>query len=267
MIKIAIHGAPRSGTTWLANIFNSNEKVAYRQQPLFSYAFKGFLDETSSAEKIREFFDGIYYSDDEYLHQVQEAKDNKVPTFKKTDTTHLVYKEVRYHYILDNLLSNSDVHIVGIIRNPFSVLSSFFKAPSEFKDGWIMDEEWLYAPKKNQGLRESYFGYAKWKEVAELFHNLNAKYGEERVTIINYSDLLLDTFKLTEYLFRKVELDLNTETYDFIRKSRSYTDSNAYSVFKAKSIDDDWKIFLKKSIIQEIQKDLSKTPLEKYLLV
>ena len=37
MKNVAIFGVPRSGTSWLGQIFNSSPMVAYRFQPLFSY--------------------------------------------------------------------------------------------------------------------------------------------------------------------------------------------------------------------------------------
>lgn len=264
MNKIGIHGAPRSGTTWLANILNSSEYVAYRQQPLFSYEFKGFLDETSTPDKIQQFFDGIYSSDDAYLNQIQETKDGKVPTFNKLESTHLVYKEVRYHYVLDNLLQNSDMQLLGIIRNPLSVLSSFFQAPSEFKEGWSIDEEWMYAEKKNQGAREAYFGFAKWKELTEMFHSLSKKYGD-RVTLIRYNDLLTKTVPLVENLFRIYDLEFTQQIYDFINKSKTSDDSNTYSVFRSNQRDDKWKTIIPEKIVKSIYTDLSGTELEIYL--
>lgn len=264
MIKIGIHGAPRSGTTWLANLFNSNEHVAYRQQPLFSYAFKGFLDENSTSGKIDEFFKGIYESTDDYLHQIQETKDGKVPEFNKLDSTHLVYKEVRYHYLLDNLLQNSDMQLLGIIRNPLSVLSSFFQAPAEFKEGWKIDDEWLEAPKKNQNAKETYFGYLKWKELAEMFHNLHQKYGD-RVTLIKYNDLLSNTLPLVETLFDIYGIEFTKQTYKFINQSKNSEDSNAYSVFRSNQTDDKWKEVIPDKIVQHIYNDLKGTELKTYL--
>ena len=40
MRHLALFGCPRSGTSWLGQIFNSAPDVAYRYQPLFSYEFK-----------------------------------------------------------------------------------------------------------------------------------------------------------------------------------------------------------------------------------
>ena len=60
MQYVAIHSVPRSGSTWLGQIFNSHPKVNFRYQPLFSYAFKDYLNEASSSEDIEAFFKNIY---------------------------------------------------------------------------------------------------------------------------------------------------------------------------------------------------------------
>ena len=59
MQRIAIHSVPRSGSTWLGQIFNSSSLVIYKYQPLFSYAFKGRLSPQSTNNKIVQFFDEI----------------------------------------------------------------------------------------------------------------------------------------------------------------------------------------------------------------
>ena len=44
--KIAIFSVPRSGSSWLGQIFNSHEDVSFRMQPLFSYSHKSALNKT-----------------------------------------------------------------------------------------------------------------------------------------------------------------------------------------------------------------------------
>ena len=44
MKRIGLHGVPRSGTSWLGNIFNSSPDLTYKHQPLYSYAFKNYLN-------------------------------------------------------------------------------------------------------------------------------------------------------------------------------------------------------------------------------
>ena len=66
---VAIHGAPRSGTSWLGQLFNSSENVAYRYQPLFSYAFKQRLTSTSTRREIELFFDDLLFTEDDFVLQ------------------------------------------------------------------------------------------------------------------------------------------------------------------------------------------------------
>ena len=104
MIKLAIHGAPRSGTTWLGEIINSSPKVVYKFQPLFSYRFKSYLSACSSAEHIGEFFQLLSATNDLFCDQTQARSAGELPTFEKTTSPEIVaYKEVRYHNILHNL--------------------------------------------------------------------------------------------------------------------------------------------------------------------
>lgn len=204
MQKIAIHSVPRSGSTWLGNIFNSHPKVSFKYQPLFSYAFKGYLTEVSNAESINSFFCEIQLSTDSFINQIEGIEKGIIPDFKKEDTpTHVCYKEVRYHNVLENMLiNNNSVKTVLLIRNPLAVLYSWYKAPKEFRaeKGWVFDEEWLNAPKKNLNKPEEYNGYVKWKEVTLLFLRLKKEY-PNRVCLVNYSELINKTHTVIEEVF------------------------------------------------------------------
>src|SRR5436305_252996 len=99
---VAIHGAPRSGTSWLGQLFNSSENVAYRYQPLFSYAFKQRLTSTSTRREIELFFDDLLFTEDDFVLQRGAASlAGYSLEFEKAEITHLVYKEVRYHCVLE----------------------------------------------------------------------------------------------------------------------------------------------------------------------
>ena len=102
MKRVAIHAVPRSGSSWLGQILNSSEKVCYRFQPLFSYAFKDFLNEHSTKKEILTFFDKITRSNDNFLLQTDKINSGEYPIFRKEENfAHVVYKEVRYHHILE----------------------------------------------------------------------------------------------------------------------------------------------------------------------
>jgi len=268
MIKIAIHSVPRSGSSWIGQIFNSSPHVNYKFQPLFSYAFKDYLDEYSSKEKIDEFFEKIAESDNEFLLQKDKVEKGIYPKFKKAKNyTHIVYKEVRYHHILENMLTvNDEIIVVGLVRNPYAVVNSFLKAPREFRKdfGWNPLDEWQYANKKNLGRKEEFYGYEKWKEVFFLFRRLKRKY-PKRFYLLFYKNLLNNTVLEIESLFKFCKIEMTEQTYEFINKSRMLTQADAYSVYKRKNNDDNWKRELHSEIIKKITSDLKKIGLYEYI--
>ncbi|MFG6687622.1 sulfotransferase domain-containing protein [Mariniflexile sp. HNIBRBA6329] len=267
MQKIAIHSVPRSGSTWLGNIFNSHPRLAFKFQPLFSYAFRDYLTPYSNVNEINTFFEEIVNSQDAFLNQHDAVSKNAVPVFvKENRLTHCCYKEVRYHYILDNMLSKTDdVKLILLIRNPLATLYSWYKAPKEFKKhlGWNFHEEWLDAPKKNSDKEEEFNGYNKWKEASLLFLRLKEKY-PKNIYLLDYQDLLENPVNITKQLFSFTDLSYEKQTDAFLNISTSINHSDAYSVFKIKEKDNDWK-YLPRNIIDYIINDLKNTELEKFL--
>lgn len=267
MQKIAIHSVPRSGSTWLGNIFNSHPQVVFRLQPLFSYAFKDYLTPNSTANDINCFFEKIAVSQDAFLNQQEAINKEIVPVFKKgKKLTHCCYKEVRYHYVLENLLNKvRDIKLILLIRNPLATIYSWYKAPKEFKTylDWSFQDEWLDAPKKNLGRPEEFNGYNKWKETAILFLSLKEKY-PENVYLLEYQDLLDNPIKITKQMFEFTGLTYESQTINFLNNSMNINHTDAYSVFKIKEKDDNWK-HLSKDIINYIVGDLKNTELEKFL--
>lgn len=257
MKKIALHSVPRSGSTWVGSILDSSPNVNYRFQPLFSYSHKNQLNENSTEKAIKSFFKNINLTNDEFVLQKEAIKNGKVPKFNKFEISHIIYKEVRYHHILKNLLLKGiDIKIIGLLRNPFSVISSWLNAPKEFRKelNWKIDEEWRFAAKKNLNKPEEFNGYNKWKEVAFLFLELQKKY-PNRFYLLNYEDLLNNKLEETKKLFEFSELKFTSQTLKFLESSSTKNEEDAYSVFKVKNKDDQWKRQLPSYIIEEIQND------------
>ncbi len=267
MINIAIHSAPRSGSTWLGSIFNSSPEVVYKYQPLFSYALKGFIDQNSSPELIKDFFHRLQVMQDDFMDQIVDKEKGRVPNFEKGNPSAVVYKEVRYHHILENMLNNHpQLKVIGLVRNPMATISSWLNAPREFRadEGWKVDEEWRWAPKKNQNKIEEFNGFEKWKEVALLFEKLCKQY-PQRFYLLNYDDLLNNTLQQVQSLFDFAGIVMTPQTEDFLKKSRSVSVNDAYGVYKKKTADDQWKNKLPQSIVDTIKSDLDGTILQKYL--
>lgn len=262
MNKIAIFGVPRSGTTWLSQIFNSHKGVALRFQPLFSYGHKGSLQPSASREDIDIFFSDIYHSNDDFA--LMQAKTfDAFPKFYKSANEAIAFKETKYINLAETLLENSDTKVIAIVRNPLSVLSSWINAPKEYSSDWILEDEWRFAPSKNSG-NEDYYGFERWKEATELFHDLEKRF-PEKFLIVEYQDLNSNTYSTTEKMFSFCELTIGEQTNEFISESKSRHDSDPYSVFKRKLCDDSYKEALPIELINTVKKELSGTPLEKYI--
>lgn len=258
MKKIAIHGVPRSGTTWLGSIFDSHPAVNYSFQPLFSFRFKDFLNETSSKPDIDNFFDKISQIDDDFLAQTAQRSLGLVPYFEK-EIPHkcIAYKEVRYHQILHNLFEkDTELFGVFIIRDPIEVLTSWINAPKEFNPEWKIEDEWDNASKKNLNKSEEFYGFLRWMEASRIFDALSKKY-PDRVSLVNYAELCTDTDKIIANLFQRIGLTPSSQTHSFLRRSRAKTVSHPYSVFKSEGAQSEKKQQLPKKIQSEIRNRLS----------
>lgn len=267
MKKIAIHSVPRSGSSWLGEIINSSENVNYSFQPLFSYAFKAALDESSSLKQINDFYRNISLSDDDFVTQKSDRETNKKPDFEKQKITHVAYKEVRYHYVIENLIrQDPQQKVIGLVRNPLSVLSSWLNAPREFRAdlNWDFNSEWRYALLKNKGRKEECFGYEKWKETTLLFKRLAEKY-PNNFLLINYSNLLKNSREEVCKIYSFLNLAFTNQAENFLNVSGSVEINGTYSVFKKKSnVDDLWIKIVPERISKQIIDDCSSSGLSEF---
>ena len=255
---LAIHGVPRSGTTWAGEVINSSPETVYRFQPLFSYAHKDRLNEKSSQEEIRSFFKEIYETDDDFTCQKEKREAGLLPSFTKTETKLVCYKEVRYHNILENMMCKDDeLKLCLVLRNPFSVINSWLKAPREFRGdlGWSAMEEWRYADKKNLGRKEEFHGFEKWKEATKIFLKLKRIYAD-RVYLLKYRKMIEDPEKAFRALFDFLDLQFTKQTQEFVRNSTNSHSGDSYSIFRKGQTDCAWKESLPDSIRREIEFEL-----------
>jgi Sulfotransferase domain len=266
MQRIAIHSVPRSGSTWLGEVFNSSYTSKYCYQPLFSYALKDFLTETSTTERIDEFFRLCAETNDDFICQSDKRKQGILPRFEKRGAiSHIVYKEVRYINVLHNLLrQDSSVRLVCLIRNPLAVLASWFAAPREFNPQWNRSTEWYLGTSKNRNRREEFYGFKRWMEGGRIFHSLAATY-PDRVTIVRYSDLLQETDSTINGLLEFASLRRDDQTDRFLEESRSTDVDDTYSVFRKHPSDERWKDTLDQEIVSQVRDYLKDDPLAAYL--
>lgn len=265
--QIAIHGVPRSGTSWVGEILNSSPFTIYKYQPLFSYALKDYLTPASSPERIQSFFHLLAETSDEFMDRLPERRQGKLPVFSKQAPTHVVYKEVRYHHILENLLGNSpDTRLVAVIRNPLAVIGSWASAPREFRidQGWVLSREWRHAELKNGGRPEEYFGFEKWKEATRLFLRLESQFPGQ-VYVLRYESLVQSPAAEVDRVFGFCGLELSGQTSEFLAESTRSENSDTYSVYRAGNTTEKWKTVLSKEIADSIVRETRAAELGQFL--
>ena len=265
MKKIAIFGVPRCGSSWLSQIFNSHPHVAMRFQPLFSYEHKSRLSANSSAGEILDFFNQIHKSRDAFVLMTSDLHKH-YPSFSKSSIpTHIAFKETRYLHIIQNILQQcSEIKIIGIVRNPLATLASWMQAPKEFYTEWDIHAEWRKAPSKNQNRPEEFFGFDKWKEVAEHFIQFGSQYPDQ-FKMLRYEQLNSNPLETATNLFKFCSLQMHPQVLKFIKSSKSVHDASPYSVFRAKANDQQWRYILPEDIVQEIRREMSGTILQTFL--
>lgn len=264
---VAVHGAPRSGTSWLGQLFNSSEHVAYRYQPLFSYAFRDCMTENSTRDQIERFVRALLETDDDFVLQKGAASlAGYALEFRKLEITHLVYKEVRHHEVLENLLSRVPQAVgIGLVRNPCAVVHSWSRAPREFDPSWSLAEEWREAGLKNAQHAGNWYGYARWKRLAELFCRLESEW-PGRFVIARYETLTGRPAAEVRSLFAACRLEFSDQVAAFVERSQSIDDGSPYGVLRDRSAGfDAWRRELDPGIVREITADLVGTPLERFL--
>lgn len=254
MKKIAIFSVPRSGSSWLGEIFNSSPNVYYRFQPNFAYTFPLNLNKKSTFEDIENFNMELIKCRDPFVNGRLSISGKNKEAFSKFNLHTLVWKETHYIFLSEILLERSSSKVIGLIRSPFATIFSWLNIPKEFSPKWDIREQWRLAPLKNKGQTYNYFGYEKWKEVAFLFERLQQQY-PDRFYLQDYNTLLTQTTESVQKLFDFAGLELTEQTKSFLKDSRSKEDQDAYGVYKTKNSDDQWKTGLPDYIIEEIQND------------
>jgi hypothetical protein len=261
-----ISGMPRSGTTWLSQIFASSPEVRLKFCPLFSYEFKNLLDERSSAEQWSKLFSDVYTTSSEFLDQDHLRKSGLVPSFKikKKYPKCLVIKSTRFHNLTPNILDlNKEIKFIHLVRHPCASIYSWITNSNEFPSDSDPLMHWKSGACRKTAPSE-YWGFDDWKKVTVQALRLNKKY-PKRHKIICYEELLADTEKKAIELFNFLDLPFTDRTQSFIQLSHSRHDSHQHSVFKNINFKNQWESLLDKEIISTCINEVVGTELEQFL--
>lgn len=261
-----IMGMPRSGTSWISQLFDSVPSVSFKLSPLFSYAYKNAINSESSKTEFSDFFDSILNSSDDFMNQTYRRTSGEYPTFdKKTNNANLVIKDTRYHNIILTLLKHfPDIKIVYIVRNPMAAIHSWITNPNEFP---VTDDPLVYWKngKNRKTSEEEFWGFDDWCKVTKMYLDLKTKYANN-IYIIKYEDLVHNTEKYTKELFAFSNLEYTEQTKRFIDECHTHNNSNVYSVYKDPiQVLNNWKNSLPNIIKVTIQNELKNTELYNYI--
>ena len=69
MRYVGIFSVPRSGSSWIGELFNSSPDTRFAYQPMFAERFRDKIGVRSDSEHLKEFLDNIYYSGEDVLSQ------------------------------------------------------------------------------------------------------------------------------------------------------------------------------------------------------
>jgi len=265
---LLVAGVPRSGTTWVGQVFRSHPAVAFRFQPLFSWSFRPTLDLTSTPEEIAAFFEAVLATDDPFVRQTGEARLGNTPDFPERDAAPglLVVKEVHYLHLVPHLLASCPgLSAVLLVRDPRAVLASFRGASGEWNEAWDFAAEWREARSKNEGRADRWYGFERWKQAALMFLDLAARY-PNRVMAARYEDLVGDPRAGAERLLGFAGLPPHPQAERFVAASTSGGDRHHdYGVFKDRAVVWRWREELDPGIAAEVAAELRGTRLEQFL--
>lgn len=256
---------PRSGTSWLSQIFDSSPDVRFRLSPLFSYELKNFVTDDSHKTTWNLLFEKAYLSNSEFMDQTYRRVAGEYPvfSFKASLPAFLVIKDTRFHNLTVHMLSLfPDMKMIGIVRNPCGAINSWLRAPKEFPPGNDPLHHWRAGECKKEG-RGDFWGFEDWKWVTILFLQLERE-TPERFFLVQYEDIVLEPVRWAKAMFDFCGLKYSDQTKKFIIESQTTHVDNEYAVFKKTEVKDKWKTQLSPIIIKEIYDELKGTDLERF---
>lgn len=263
---VLLSGMPRSGTSWLSQIFDSSPAVRFRLSPLFSYEFKNQASENSEKKDWLAIFQGAYNSQNEFMNQALRREEGAYPTFpvKSSSPDSLVIKDTRFHNLTESLLELfSEIKVIALIRHPCGAINSWLQSSNEFPSAADALQEWRSGTCRKTGYGE-YWGFDDWKDVTRLHLSL-ARSFPQNFKIQSYERLVHGAEGAVAKLFEFCGLSISEQTIQFIRQSQSVHNADQYAVYKHPTVIDRWRSELPSEIAATIYEEITGSELERFL--
>lgn len=257
-----ISGMPRSGTTWLSQVFAASPDVRLKLCPLFSYEFKNALDENSTSEEWDNLYYKLYRTNSDFLNQEHLRQKGLVPSFiKNLNPRSLLIKSNRFHNLTSSILKhNENVRLVYIVRNPCASLHSWLSDPDEFPKWAEPLNEWRTGHCRKVGAGE-FWGFDDWVAVTKNAMLLSEVF-PTRCRILRYEDLVNCPESEISALCDFFKIDYVSQIKAFLKLSHSRHDVHKHSVFKDPNLLNEWQNSLDPLIVSTCKEELKGTKLE-----
>ncbi|MCZ6643305.1 MAG: sulfotransferase [Gammaproteobacteria bacterium] len=259
-------GMPRSGTTWLSQIYESSPQVLLRLSPNYSYPLKNMLDEQSSKDDWIKQLTAALDTDDPFMTHNWRREKGELEWIDKDPTVvrQLVIKDTRFHHLyLKGMNFFPDAKCLFVVRHPCGHLNSW-RSSSEFPRGADFESNWRSgACRRDEGPGE-YWGFDDWKALALEYLALEDAQ-PDRFKVFRYEDLVADPLGMTQALFQFVGLEFHDDVRSFLVRSHATHDPNVFSVFRSPKVADRWRGEFSVHIAEEIFRELQGTKLERFI--
>ncbi len=263
---IWIVGMPRSGTTWLAQMFGAHPDVLLKYDPLFSYAFSGAVDASSSPDDWHHLFDDVRTTSDPYMDQQRPKEEGLVPTFEhgNADPHLLVMKSNRRHHLLASAIERGvAMRLLLLVRDPIETIGSWLANPTEFPAGADPATEWRSGACRKTSDHE-YWGFDDWKRVTELHLDLADRF-PEAVRLVSYADLDADPATALAGCFDWAGLAPDPQVEAFLDESRTAHNDHPRSVYRNPNRPRSGHDRLPAGAAEAIRRDLAQSRLARFL--
>ncbi|GMG85605.1 hypothetical protein LNKW23_48280 [Paralimibaculum aggregatum] len=258
-------GMPRSGTTWISQIFEYAPEVLVRLSPNYSYALKNAIDAGSGrADWIAQLAAAVD-TDDPFMTQNWRREKGELDWIAKDDRVRLLaIKDTRFlELYLRGLELLPEARILFVVRHPCGHLNSWRKS-SEFPEGDDFRADWRGGGARVREGPGEYWGFEAWKRTARLFLDAEAQM-PERVRVFRYEDLVASPIETTRSLFAALGIGLGAEVRDFLARSHARHDPNVFSVFRSPSVVESWRDEFPGDIAETILSELAGDDLERFV--
>lgn len=262
-----IASMPRSGSSWLSQVFEAHSRLRFRMAPLFSKEFGGLVTAESSSGEWSEFFRKVFHAESDFLCQSRRRSEGDFPETAGSGAgeTSLLIKDVRNHETVWSIVEKADLplSVIYLVRDPRAAISSWITNEKEFPED--ADEQTWRTGGSRKASPSEYWGFDDWMEVTQRYCDLQNTF-PERIKVVRYEDLCEGGEGAVETLFLDLGLNFEGECRKFLRNSWAIASSRPYSVYRDRnSVIDKWKTCLSSDIADEIFMDANSSGLGAFL--